>query len=212
MWCVTSGVSQVLVLFVILIALWFFKVCNCTENSLKIWGQKNCRRQSSCLGGATLSKWKLFATLWSPLARPPPPSSCPSFYSFFHRSSSTQNCFISLNMLIIDIFFSTYSHDALKYFDQTYDFWPFTPMKNSLKNAPSLITWRLIETKMCWGVIFLLGGGFALAKVWFSKLIRQFWRAGHKHIYSGCRIFRALHSPCGAAQQSESWVPASSSH
>merc|ERR1719341_1428232 len=47
---------------------------------------------------------------------------------------------------------------------QTYDFWPFTPMKNSLKNAPSLITWRLIETKMCWGVIFLLGGGFALAK------------------------------------------------
>ena len=33
----------------------------------------------------------------------------------------------------------------------------------SLKNSPSLITWRLIETKMCWGVIFLLGGGFALA-------------------------------------------------
>ena len=25
--------------------------------------------------------------------------------------------------------------------------------------------YRLIETKMCWGVIFLLGGGFALAKV-----------------------------------------------
>ena len=45
-------------------------------------------------------------------------------------------------------------------------------MKNSLKNAPSLITWRLIETKMCWGVIFLLGGGFALAKVGFSKLIK----------------------------------------
>ena len=38
-------------------------------------------------------------------------------------------------------------------------------MNNSLKNSPSLITWRLIETKMCWGVIFLLGGGFALAKV-----------------------------------------------
>ena len=41
-------------------------------------------------------------------------------------------------------------------------------MKNSLKNAPSLITWRLIETKMCWGVIFLLGGGFALAKVFLN--------------------------------------------
>ena len=52
---------------------------------------------------------------------------------------------------------------------QTYDFWPFSPMKESLKNAPSLITWRLIETKMCWGVIFLLGGGFALAKVSFRQ-------------------------------------------
>ena len=52
---------------------------------------------------------------------------------------------------------------------QTYDFWPFSPMKESLKNAPSLITWRLIETKMCWGVIFLLGGGFALAKVSFGQ-------------------------------------------
>ena len=36
-------------------------------------------------------------------------------------------------------------------------------MNRSLQNSPSLITWRLIETKMCWGVIFLLGGGFALA-------------------------------------------------
>jgi len=37
-------------------------------------------------------------------------------------------------------------------------------MTQSLLNSPSLITWRLIETRMCWGVIFLLGGGFALAK------------------------------------------------
>ncbi|XP_023326559.1 solute carrier family 13 member 2 [Eurytemora carolleeae] len=46
---------------------------------------------------------------------------------------------------------------------QNYEFWPFAPMNRSLQNSPSLITWRLIETKMCWGVIFLLGGGFALA-------------------------------------------------
>ena len=32
-----------------------------------------------------------------------------------------------------------------------------------MTNSPSLITWRLIETKMCWGVIFFLGGGFVLA-------------------------------------------------
>ena len=47
---------------------------------------------------------------------------------------------------------------------QKYDFWPFKPLTQSLQNSPALITWRLIETKMCWGVIFLLGGGFALAK------------------------------------------------
>merc|ERR1711874_590824 len=46
---------------------------------------------------------------------------------------------------------------------QTYDFWPFSPWTRNMTNSPSLITWRLIETKMCWGVIFLLGGGFALA-------------------------------------------------
>ena len=46
---------------------------------------------------------------------------------------------------------------------QDYNFWPFVPWTGSVQNSPSLITWRLIETKMCWGVIFLLGGGFALA-------------------------------------------------
>jgi len=47
---------------------------------------------------------------------------------------------------------------------QNYDFPPFKKMTpGCLTNSPSLITWRLIETKMCWGVIFLLGGGFALA-------------------------------------------------
>ena len=47
---------------------------------------------------------------------------------------------------------------------QKYHFWPFSKGGESFKNSPSLITWRLIETKMCWGVLFLLGGGFALAK------------------------------------------------
>ena len=40
---------------------------------------------------------------------------------------------------------------------QSYDFWPFSPWSRNMSNSPSLITWRLIETKMCWGVIFLLG-------------------------------------------------------
>ena len=43
-----------------------------------------------------------------------------------------------------------------------------TPCSDSgsrLTKSPALITWRLIETKMCWGVLFLLGGGFTIAKV-----------------------------------------------
>ena len=43
---------------------------------------------------------------------------------------------------------------------------------SQIQNSPSLITWRLIETKMCWGVIFLLGGGFALANASQVNLIR----------------------------------------
>lgn len=94
--------------------------------------------------------------------------------------SATPAIFMSILLFILPqvalyppISFLTFSDNLNSWnliFYQTYDFWPFTSMKNSLKNAPSLITWRLIETKMCWGVIFLLGGGFALAKVFFSIL------------------------------------------
>ena len=169
--------AQVLVLFVILIALWFFKVCNwCLPPRyfvnlwyLLTWDYVNlCRRQSSCRAGAMPSKWKLFATPWSLLGRPLLPSSCPSFSSFFHRYHRVKQDIQAWGVvgLIWDsLFFSV----CLEPPPQTYDFWPFSPMKESLKNAPSLITWRLIETKMCWGVIFLLGGGFALAKVSFRQ-------------------------------------------
>ena len=47
---------------------------------------------------------------------------------------------------------------------QNYNFWPCSSSGQPFKKSPSLITWRLIETKMCWGVLFLLGGGFTLAK------------------------------------------------
>lgn len=30
--------------------------------------------------------------------------------------------------------------------------------------TPSLITWKFIQTKVPWGLVFLLGGGFALAE------------------------------------------------
>ena len=78
--------------------------------------------------------------------------------------SATPAIFMSILLFILPQVTSPSKH-LTHSLTQTYDFWPFTSMNNSLKNSPSLITWRLIETKMCWGVIFLLGGGFALAKV-----------------------------------------------
>ena len=47
---------------------------------------------------------------------------------------------------------------------QSYNMFPCPVDGQSFKKSPSLINWRLIETKMCWGVLFLLGGGFTLAK------------------------------------------------
>ena len=32
-----------------------------------------------------------------------------------------------------------------------------------LSPSPSILHWRLIETRLSWGVLFLIGGGFALA-------------------------------------------------
>ena len=45
----------------------------------------------------------------------------------------------------------------------SFKFWPFQSFNKSPENSPSLINWKLVETKLAWGVIFLLGGGFALS-------------------------------------------------
>eukprot|EP00092_Neocalanus_flemingeri_P006840 GFUD01007385.1.p1 GENE.GFUD01007385.1~~GFUD01007385.1.p1 ORF type:complete len:728 (-),score=94.80 GFUD01007385.1:163-2346(-) len=105
--------AQVLVLFIILICLWFFK----TPIFMPGWGDAF---NVETVRGSTVSV-----------------------------GSATPAIFMSILLFILP---------------QSYNFWPFASMSQSLQNAPSLITWRLIETKMCWGVIFLLGGGFALAK------------------------------------------------
>jgi len=105
--------GQVLVLFIMLICLWFFK----TPIFMPGWGDAF---NVETVRGSTVSV-----------------------------GSATPAIFMSILLFILP---------------QTYNFWPFASMSQSLQNSPSLITWRLIETKMCWGVIFLLGGGFALAK------------------------------------------------
>jgi len=44
-----------------------------------------------------------------------------------------------------------------------YRFWPFQAMNKVPESSPSLINWKTIETKLPWGVIILLGGGFAVS-------------------------------------------------
>ena len=44
-----------------------------------------------------------------------------------------------------------------------YKFWPFQSRDVKSSRSPSLVSWELIEKKLPWGVILLLGGGFALS-------------------------------------------------
>lgn len=40
----------------------------------------------------------------------------------------------------------------------------FAATKRPKKSSEGLITWKVIETKMPWSLMFLLGGGFAISK------------------------------------------------
>jgi len=44
-----------------------------------------------------------------------------------------------------------------------YRFWPFQAFNKIPESSSSLISWKTIETKLPWGVIILLGGGFAVS-------------------------------------------------
>ena len=44
-----------------------------------------------------------------------------------------------------------------------YKFWPFQSRHIPPESSPSLVNWTVIEKKLPWGVILLLGGGFALS-------------------------------------------------
>nr|XP_050850092.1 protein I'm not dead yet-like [Vespula vulgaris] len=42
--------------------------------------------------------------------------------------------------------------------------WSKDPTKRPIKSSEGLITWKVIESKMPWSLMFLLGGGFAISK------------------------------------------------
>ncbi|KAG7212210.1 hypothetical protein KM043_012546 [Ampulex compressa] len=47
------------------------------------------------------------------------------------------------------------------------------PTKRPSKSSEGLITWKVIETRMPWGLMFLLGGGFAISKGSISSCLAK---------------------------------------
>ncbi|KAI4496120.1 hypothetical protein M0802_007987 [Mischocyttarus mexicanus] len=58
--------------------------------------------------------------------------------------------------------------------------WNKDPAKRPIKSSDGLITWKVIETKMPWSLIFLLGGGFAISKGSVHSCLAK--RVGHVFI------------------------------
>jgi len=100
---------QVLVLFIILVFLWFFK----NPKFIEGWGDLMKKATGVGIGGATPA------------------------------------------ILIVTLVFILPTH---------YNFWPFIGTDKIPKSSPALLNWPTVEKKLPWGVIILLGGGFALAK------------------------------------------------
>eukprot|EP00096_Caligus_rogercresseyi_P012478 TRINITY_DN5231_c0_g1_i1.p1 TRINITY_DN5231_c0_g1~~TRINITY_DN5231_c0_g1_i1.p1 ORF type:complete len:554 (-),score=132.09 TRINITY_DN5231_c0_g1_i1:158-1819(-) len=44
-----------------------------------------------------------------------------------------------------------------------FNFWPFISLDSQPVSSEALITWNVIEKKLPWGIMFLLGGGYAMA-------------------------------------------------
>ncbi len=59
----------------------------------------------------------------------------------------------------------------------SYKFWPFQSRRLPSEKSPSLVNWEMIEKKLPWGVILLLGGGFALSDACTRTgfFTRHFW-------------------------------------
>jgi len=62
-----------------------------------------------------------------------------------------------------------------------YRFWPFQPMSVDPKKSPSLVTWKVVEKKMPWGVLLFVGGGFAI-----SDACTKTGKAEMSHAVSNC--------------------------
>ncbi|NXU76057.1 S13A2 protein, partial [Oreotrochilus melanogaster] len=68
-------------------------------------------------------------------------------------TDATAAIFISVLLFIIPSSFSTNDTDKLQ-----------TGSKSKIPAPPALLDWKVVHQKMPWNIVFLLGGGFALAK------------------------------------------------
>ncbi|KFP01849.1 Solute carrier family 13 member 2, partial [Calypte anna] len=68
-------------------------------------------------------------------------------------TDATVAIFISVLLFIIPSSFSTNDTDTLQ-----------TGSKSKIQTPPALLDWKVVHQKMPWNIVFLLGGGFALAK------------------------------------------------
>ncbi|XP_071621728.1 solute carrier family 13 member 2 [Heliangelus exortis] len=68
-------------------------------------------------------------------------------------TDATVAIFVSVLLFIIPSSFSTNDTDKLQ-----------TGSKSKIPTPPALLDWKVVHQKMPWNIVFLLGGGFALAK------------------------------------------------
>lgn len=64
--------------------------------------------------------------------------------------------------ILVSIFLFVFP--AKPYFLKVFKFGEGRERFQNLKSSPALLTWKAVSTKMPWGVVLLLGGGFALAE------------------------------------------------
>jgi len=66
-----------------------------------------------------------------------------------------------------------------------YNFWPFSSSKEMPVNNDSLVSWKIIQERVPWGVLLFLGGGFALSDACTKTGQSNFWTNYLKQNLSG---------------------------
>jgi len=69
-----------------------------------------------------------------------------------------------------------------------YKFWPFQARDANPQSSPALLTWNVVEKKLPWGIIWFLGGGFALASAVKASTLSDFLTEHLKSVLEGYTV------------------------